>query len=962
MRDFTPRRMIQQQMYARERRGIFRSTEGYDTIAKSSGLDPAFIKKTLHPFCVYDTPTELAARGEKDGALFPETMHLLRLENGDVLLGRSVYQAADFTGLRSAFFTHNYIIPAGYSNESSNEYKSWLHASFADGYDIENGTELPELAVLPIQAASAVKPSNHSILALLNIGEQPFKQLLYAVMSAISGKKKIYVALDVPIAQLPDKAKQLLTVLYASLPYAYRRQLGFITYAKEPQSRKSVHLTFVEQGSLRPGDRSIEKDYTFDFANGRMMNVDLDGTDQPFLDFAWDNLEQPERTDRFFHFAELMLAGMERERYNAVASYHELCVMYQIEEGNESLYEEHKTAVLRGLLEYLQPSGALLSKIRLNDLFLSRFDYEFDRVRQGIVPQPFIVDVFKDYYRIENSNIESKLVTYYIHALNHAVKLNKQETIDSINAAIESNPSLNKVFFAKLMADSRLTSSLLIPFLEKKLKAAAGVKSMLELIANWESVHPRLLGYEPFHELASQQLMSKLELERWSLPAVSKALGQLHMLGKDAGSQLRKQPSSYDYDDFYEELELTAYRGMLTELNMDSLTKEQLGQADFLSYKDRLQRWNGQLRDHRHKSAALELLALYECLMLPEPTAAIFGRLSPNEIDRVQQAGRQLLAGQPELADAPRIMLFFLQSSDLEAVDYEGLLDYLQRNAPNKEMLYHFFQWSEKHPDFMRPRGFVPAYAAAVVGYFKNHDRDAFKKRANWKQYFDKASPSLTALYKQAERELSSPLAKFFRRNRKATLITSIAGIGIISLVLGIMLSFSDKGTSNGEGAALHEAQPTPTAETDVTQPESLVYAEETEASEGQEAATSLVFLFKSAAACALFAPSSLTIEPPGVEAVEYTELKLTPACSSDVIGASQTPDPSATEGTESKATATIQPAETPLADNLIAPEREGYTSRVDVSLGKLVDLPANSIIRNGDNEYKLTVLQVIDK
>ncbi|MBW7460273.1 hypothetical protein K0U00_40040, partial [Paenibacillus sepulcri] len=78
--------MIQQQMYARERRGIFRSTEGYDTIAKSDGLDPSFIKKVLHPLCVYDAPTELAARGEKDDAAYPETVHLLHLENGDVLL------------------------------------------------------------------------------------------------------------------------------------------------------------------------------------------------------------------------------------------------------------------------------------------------------------------------------------------------------------------------------------------------------------------------------------------------------------------------------------------------------------------------------------------------------------------------------------------------------------------------------------------------------------------------------------------------------------------------------------------------------------------------------------------------------------------------------------------------------------------------------------------------------------
>lgn len=998
MRDSTPGRMIQQQMYARERRGIFRSTEGYDTIAKSSGLDPSFIKKVLHPFCVYDAPTELATRGEKNGSAYPETMHLLRLDNGDVLLGRSVYQAADFTGLRSAFFTHNYIIPSGHGNESAADYENWLQASFADNYDIDSGTEIAELASLPLQAAAAIKPSYRSILALLNISEKRFKQLLYAVMAAVGGKKKIYVALDVPIAQLPDKAKQLLTVLYASLPYAFRKQLGFITYAKEPQSRKSVHLTFVEQGSLRVGDRNFEKDYTFDLVNDRIMNVDLDGTDQPYLDFAWDNLERPEHADSFFQFAELMLADMGQERQIAAASYHELCVMYQIEEGNEALYEAHKTAVLRGLLDYLLPSGSLYSKIRLNDLFLSRFDYEFDRVRQGLVPEAFIVDVFKDYYRIDSKNNESKIVAFFILALHNANKQNEQEAAASFYGAVESNPALSKAFFTKLLADSRLAASLFIPFVEKKLKAAAGAKSVLQLIEQWGNVHPRLFGLGPFHALAREQLTDKLGRERHSISAVSKTFEQLRRLEGEA--RLGRQPSSYEAVDLYQELELAAYRALLTELDLDRLTKEQLAQADFLSFKDQLQRWNGQLQDPRQKSAALMLLAIYEWFALPEPTAALFDRLSPAEIDRVQQVGRRLLAGQLELAESPRLVLAFLRSSDMETVDYVGLLDYLQRNAPNKEMIYRCFQWSEKHPDFMRSRGFVPAYTTAIVGYFMKHDRDAFKKRANWKQHFDKAGPALTAVYKQAERELSSPLAKFFRRNRKAAMITSVAALGIILVIAGIMLSFSGKGDSNQEGAALPEVQPTADA-AGITQPDTLVYAEQTAASDSQEATTSLVFLFKDEAACAQFAPESLTITPPGSEAIEYSELELAPLCSTDgnqvegsaqptesaasaVTGSTAEPEtlPTATPGsdavtaTDAASSEATDPAATAAeetetqAENSAQPEQssnvpaeqEGYTSRVVVRLGKQVDIPANSIIRVGEAQYELSVLRIVDK
>jgi hypothetical protein len=986
VRDSMPRRMIQQQMYARERRGIFRSTEGYDTIAKSSGLDPSFIKKVLHPFCVYDAPAELATRGEKDASAYPETMHLLHLDNGDVLLGRSVYQAADFTGLRSAFFTHNYIIPESLANNPANDYENWLQASFAGSYDITGGTEIAELASLPIQAASAIKPSHRSLLTLLNIDEKSFKQLLYAVMSAVSGKKKIYVSLDVPIEQLPSKAKQLLEVIYASLPYAYRKQLGFITYAKEPQSRKSVHLSFVEQGSLRPGDRSIEKDYTFDFANGRIINVDLDGTDQPYLDFAWNQLERPQQAASFFQFAELMLAGMGPERQIAASAYHELCVMYQIEEGNEALYEAHKTAVLRSLLEYLQPTGSLDSKMRLNDLLLSRFDYEFDRVRQGLVPEPFIIDVFKDYYRIDGKNIESKIVAFFIHSLNQANRLNVQETAASIYAAVESDPALSKAFFSKLMTDSTLTGSLFISFLEKKLKAAVGAKSVLEQIVHWGSVHPRLYGYEPFQTLARKQLTDKLERESYSLSASSSVLAQLRILGEEARTGMGRSASD-EADELFQELELAVYRAMLIELDMDKLTNDQLRQASFLSFKDQLQRWNSQLQDARQKSAALELLALYGWLELPEPTVALFNRLSPAEIDRVQLTGRRLLAGQLEIADAPRHVLAYLSSSDLESVDYVGLLDYLQRNAPNKEMIYRFFQLSEKHPDFMRSRGFVPAYKTAIIGYFVKYDRDAFKKRANRKQFFDKAGPALRAVYKLAERELSSPLAKLFRRNRKATLITSIATIGIVLVVAGLTQSFSGKGEKTQEGGALPEV--TPTAEVGLTKPEMIVYAEQNAANNEQEATTSLVFAFKDAAACAQFAPESLVIEQPGADPVEYNALKAASNCGAAGMESQAKADSTDSAVTESEATSTAEPTETPIADDVTAtnnamseetdsandagsatgspipsnqPVEEGYASRVTVDLGKQVDIPANSIIRVGEAAYELTVLQVADK
>ncbi|MFH0070883.1 glycosyltransferase, partial [Peribacillus sp. NPDC056705] len=96
-------------MYTRERRGVFRAAEGFDTVARSPGLEPSFIKKVLHPFCQYEAPAELIARSEKEAEVYPSALHLFHTDAGETVLGRSVFQPADFTGLRSAFFTHHYV-------------------------------------------------------------------------------------------------------------------------------------------------------------------------------------------------------------------------------------------------------------------------------------------------------------------------------------------------------------------------------------------------------------------------------------------------------------------------------------------------------------------------------------------------------------------------------------------------------------------------------------------------------------------------------------------------------------------------------------------------------------------------------------------------------------------------------------------------------------------------------------
>lgn len=43
---------IEQQLYTRERRGVFRTTEGFDTVAASPGLDPSLSKSASPLLCL----------------------------------------------------------------------------------------------------------------------------------------------------------------------------------------------------------------------------------------------------------------------------------------------------------------------------------------------------------------------------------------------------------------------------------------------------------------------------------------------------------------------------------------------------------------------------------------------------------------------------------------------------------------------------------------------------------------------------------------------------------------------------------------------------------------------------------------------------------------------------------------------------------------------------------------------
>lgn len=810
---------IEQQLYTRERRGVFRTTEGFDTVAASPGLDPSFIKKVLHPYCVYDAPAELTGRSEKDETKFPASIHLLHLESGETILGQNVYQSADFTGLRSAFFAHNYVLSPERSEEQMKQ-GGWLDAVFATSYDIEQGTVLPALAELPISprsgqggATDAGVGSPTQVLSTLKMNEVLFKRLLYAVMQSVATRRKVYIALDLPAEEVTAGVKGLLRLLYTALPYAFRRQLGFMTFAKEPQAKKGIHVQFVERGTLRPKDRNTEKDFTFDLVSGRVTHADASVAKLPYAEFAWALLQEPRAADAFYTFADEMLSGMEPGRELSIEAYGELAVFYGLEQGMEDLYLDNKSHVLSGLLTYLKPDGGSQQRSRLNELFLTLLSRELDSVKRENVPEEAVAARIGEYFSVAAPVVQSWIVDYFIYGVNNARAQKRMRAVQELYAVLDRDPQLNRAFFDKVLANESLTKLLFEPYLDNQLKRTESAANVVEVIRRWVTSHPSAIHYSFLLERTASELRERLCSAPNPVQAANEALQHVSILDREpaegiydtgitarigqsestARSNRKGGSPTASQDPAYQE-ELTRLADklayvinlfMIQDLDLDRVNREQLLSIDILQHGNEVRDWAA--RQGSDVSARTNMMLAARAWLSGEGNEEeALEALSLAERNELQRWTRRWLAG--ELQAHPGIaayealpMAFYRGGSGSNRLDYPGLIEFIRTNASRAEGLYPFFEWSGDHRMFVRGSNAHKGYADAIVAYFKAHDREAFKSKSAFKPYYVRASKTMKPVYDRAKTELSSPLVRMLTGKRK-----NLFGLLLLILVLGI--------------------------------------------------------------------------------------------------------------------------------------------------------------------------------
>lgn len=781
-------RKIQQQYYTRGQQGIFRSNEGYDTIAKSPQLDNNFIKKTLHPFCGYDAPRELQERSEKDIRLYPESIALFHAESGEIVLGRSTYVGADFTGQRNTFFTHNYVIPGELREVFIKKpEKIFSVKHFVSTHDISSGKDLEELLDIPCGQPLSSQEKKQ-LLDKLGIDKTNYKQLLFAVMSSISSKKKVYISLDVDVSESSMYARKLLEIIYESLPYEMRRNFGFITYGNEPQSKKHINVMFVEKGSIRPGDRNIEKEFLFDYPNKRFVNVDLSGNQHEYLNYSWENLYKPDRRRDFYEFAEEVLSGSDASKATHIATYYELCTLFLVEKGRVGIYQDNKISILTSLLQMLQDQN-LQNKARLQDLMKGLFREErneLDTTKK--LPALDCIKLFIDYERIANDeSITQQMVLFLITIILQSREASQRPYACDIYKLLIPHKHLFTRIITNALNNKRLVSPLFEEYMEYRLEKVPTIKDWLDEIGFWASVSTKVMENLIFKKVVQKRMLELLGQER----DLSSRVSEIHKFFERLGKK----------GEFTEEILETACRLLMKKVELHSLAFEEFQRIllilnnlpqTFITELDRESRMKGKILQNLHR-----LLDQGDSI---EPED-FFSDLTREEISQTQRLIQQFLKDKLDSQQFDKLVYaFYSDSTSAEGcIHYYPLLMYVHQQS-KVQTVYPFVAWSVSQEYFTSGSKLNPSYRKALKNYFLNEGIELVQKREALKSWSRIRHADFRKLVEEIRDENSNGVTRFFRKNLGPIAVgtASVFAVGMISfLVLLFMGKLNPKPVPN---------------------------------------------------------------------------------------------------------------------------------------------------------------------
>ncbi len=607
----------------------------------------------------------------------------------------------------------------------------------------------------------------NNLLLELGITESLFKQLLFAVMSSIAGKKKVYITLNVELHHYTKAAAALLELLYHYLPHSYRRNFVAMTFTSEPEGINDVHVLFFEPGTLKDHDRTMEEPYIFDFANQKFSSIDLVGQHE-YLNFAWEQLLVGHKLDEFFEFAEKALFGFSEEDQLQLNAYDQLTAIYQTLNGSKDYYRQNKLSFLNSLLNFLKVEKA--AKEDLEKLWLQILKEE-----KAAVEVETAIDFIKAVVEINQISLHDKGLEFILNTLDHYQDDPLfHELMAIVEASIYTYEPLMK--FITLHPDY---TQILENYLTKKFNHSR-VEDILSEINQLLLTVPFVAKNKGFQALIIKKTSQAL-VDSSDIFIAARAVKEFRVTNQDV-----------DFSKIIEMMMISTELTLLKAIDLNNVTVKDIGTFAYLS-TGRLNMKESKDKQIIRKSKMMEVL--HE--LFNSPVVSVELLLQPLSLASREEL-RNVLKNvlRSHLSEKYFQHLLAAFNDEDGSFHYPQLFAYLSKHADDNLVLA-FIKWTDKNLQLDYH------YHRALKNYLKTHPRSIWKNKKTKKELQQISTVSFRKVVKEVQNESASPVVKFFNRYginlSIVLLIILVAGSGVYlgyGLLAGEKVDDTDSKTS----------------------------------------------------------------------------------------------------------------------------------------------------------------------
>jgi len=735
--------LIQQQIVTRDSKGLFLTGEGSDTIAVSPNVDESFVKKYLNPISTYHMPSELKKNGEKEMDAYPPLFTFIQPETGELVIGKSNFSPAESSKQKNRLLVHNYIIPASRKEEWIQQASQLFHIEHFYGLeDVENlNDELEEIEHVAYTKEN-IFAKKQELFHVLQLDEKKFKELLFACITAVAEKKRVYISFQAPHHMQHKYAMWLLELLFIYMPYETRRLFGATTFHNEPEIIENIHVMFVEQGSIRLRNKAVENQFTFDLSQQKSSGFTFNEEEHDYLHFAYEALETATELDEFFVYCERALQGLDMQRKLTIQTYNDLFVLFYMEKLDYYFYDNDKVAILQMLLTFLQKNHR--EKAELVNIFTQLLHREQIMKDVSIVEDylKLILEIQKTVEHVDVVEFIVKSLAYY----------EGEAICQSLWGILEKYPDTYQQVLS-YMSDIFSYAEIIEDYLKDKFSFQHSLSNVLINIKKLLNVNSSFEHNAIFIKLTKNRLVYEVKKSSHPISVVFEVITYFE----------RSIPFPA-----YKRMVLPDVKGqLLVQLQLEKVNLadvKNFGEIFILDKEERsfeIKGWE------KEKFEVLELLYTYFYLPI-EQTQHVF-RMASNPIKaKASDLAQELVKDNGLFKPYERFLLLF--PGGMEGVEYRQVFSYIAIYGSEDEML-DYIEWS------LKKFGTSPRFSHALKDYLIADRNSIWKKKEMKKELTSIRSQSLKKLLKEVREQTANPGVRFFRKYGVILIVLVIIGV-----------------------------------------------------------------------------------------------------------------------------------------------------------------------------------------